>query len=219
MRAALCFSGAVSKLGQRFQTANSLYSPGEYVDFRACAESTRRHILSPNPHQFSIFMHCWNQDLEKELTSLYQPKAASFEDNQNYADWINARIKQPQQFAGMSKALSMQKSIDLMLQSGETFDQVIIYRPDVVLFTDLLLSSYDPTKIYCNQFQGNQGDFHFLMNQKHAAQFRNLPNSGIEPREHLWIREFIQVQMGQELLADEILAGRDQEVMRKVQGA
>ncbi len=223
-RVAICLSGAVAKVGERFLTQGSLYDSGEYININVCYNSTIKHIIKPNPNYiFDFFIHSWNEDLETNLVSLYQPKKYQFENNLNYNTEINSKIKDPNDFAGASKALSMRKSLRLMESYSKEddikYDLVIAYRPDIILFKDMTLINYDVSKVYANSFLDGQGDFHFIMNHDRALEFKQLYNSldqGNAVKTHFWIKNFINNFMNQPLYNDGIIAGEDQEVIRKI---
>ncbi len=221
---AICLSGAVAKVGERFLTQGSLYDKGEYININVCHNSTIKHIVNSNPNYvFDFFIHSWNEDLETNLVSLYQPKKYQFENNLNYNAEINSKIKEPTDFAGASKALSMCKSLRLMESYAKEddikYDLVIIYRPDIILFKDINLANYDNSKIHVNSFLDGQGDFHFIMNYDYALEFKRLYNSldqGNAVKTHFWIKNFINKFMNQPLYNDDVIAGEDQEVIRKI---
>jgi hypothetical protein len=113
----------------------------------------------------------------------------------------------------------MQKSIQLMENNQSEYDLVMIYRPDILLLKDINFKNYDPQKIYVNAHADSQGDFHFIMNVFNAKEFKNLYNSldqGNAHRVHFWIKNYVNNFMHQQLLEDGIIAGCDQEVLRKL---
>lgn len=106
-----------------------------------------------------------------------------------------------------------------MEDSQLNYDLVIIYRPDILLLKDINLKNYDSQKIYVNRFLDCQGDFHFIMNITNAKIFKNLYNSldnGNCHETHFWIKNYVTKFMNRLLIEDEIVAGIDQEVLRKI---
>lgn len=218
MKAAICLSGAVSKINdQRFLTQNSLYSPGEYVNLNVCFNSIIKHIIEPNKnYSFEFFIHGWNQDLELSLNEIYKPQSSLFENNSNYNQEISSKIQDPNDFANVSKALSLSKSIELLQNSNLSFDKIILYRPDLILFKDINLNNYS-NNIYVNQFQNGNGDFHFITNDSNIHLFKDIYHStSYNPcKTHFWIQNYFNLK-NINLIEDDIVAGIDQEVIRKV---
>lgn len=220
-RVAICLHGAISKIGKRFATQGELYNNNQYVNYTACYNSIIKHIVQANQNYiFDFFIHCWNPDLQGDIIKLYNPQASLFEDNNLFKDEINQKITNPIDFGGVSRSLSIKKSIELLEQhyQNSSYDVVIIYRPDVILFKNLNLDNYDTNNIYCN---GNDnGDFHFIMSYDNALLFKNLYHSlqqGNHHRYHWWINNFITNFLHKKLIADDIMPGQHQEVLRKIQ--
>jgi hypothetical protein len=118
----------------------------------------------------------------------------------------------------------MKKSIELLEEfeknNNINYDKVIIYRPDLILIKDLNLNKYDNDKIYVNKHGNCQGDFHFIMNSYNVKNFKYLYDSiynGNQHKTHFWIKNYINNFMQKEVIEDDIVAGIDQEVIRKVQ--
>lgn len=221
---AICLSGAMSKLGQRFMTQESLYRDGEYVDSEICFYSIFKHIILSNPnYHFDFFIHSWNEDLKYKFISLYNPKKSLFEDNRLYNYEISKRTREPGDFAGISRSLSMKKCFQLLEsyqeELGFQYDKIISYRPDLFLIKDINLSEYKDDTIYVNSFMDGQGDFHFIMNYNNLKQFKFLFDSldvGNVHGQHSWIKRYINDFMRKEVIEDNIVAGVDQEVIRKI---
>jgi hypothetical protein len=223
---ALCLRGAIAKTSGIFLTANSLYREGNYINFKACYNSIVKHMIEPNKDcSFDTFIHSWNTDLQQDLCDLYHPKKFLFENNSVYNEEISKKILKLTDFSGLSFALSIKKAIQLseeyQQENNFKYDLVIIYRPDLILFKDINMTDYDVQKIYSNGNSGEdpQGDFHFIMNPEFANQFKGLYDSnekGNPHKAHFWIKNYINNYMHQELIADNIIAGTHQEVLRKI---
>lgn len=227
-RVALCMRGAVSK-NKDFTNKNDLYMNCEYIDYKQCYNSIVRHIIKPNLENYSIdvFCHCWNEDIKKDIIELYQPVKYLFEDNCNYNKEIEKLCKLPTDFGGLSQALTIKKSIELKeqyeIEHNITYDIVILYRYDVLLWKDMVLSNYTDldNKIYVNAHIGKNGDFHFVMNKQKSTEFKNLYNSinlGNRHVVHHWIQNYIVKYMHTTLVMDDIIPGKHQEVLRKIRG-
>jgi hypothetical protein len=221
MRIAICMRGAISKKHAFFKK-NDLYSADEYVDYQKCYRSILKYIVQPN-HHYDFFLQSWNPELEKELVQLYNPVASSFEDNTKYNDEISAICVKEDDFGGISQALAIKKSIELKeayeKEHKLTYDRVILYRYDVLLWKDINLETYDHEKIYVNAHGGGNGDFHFIMNQENARAFKYLYDSihlGNKYSMHFWIQNYVEKYMKKKLYMDDIIPGLHQEVVRKI---
>ena len=221
MRIAICMRGAISKK-DRFLKKNSLYSKGKYVDYKKCYHSIIKHIVQPD-HQYDFFLHSWNPDLEEELVQLYKPVAYSFEDNRLYNDEISKLCVKEDDFGGISQALSTKKSIELKEQYEKehkiTYDLVLLYRYDVLLWKDIRLGDYDTEKIYVNAHDNSNGDFHFVMNNNNAKKFKYLYDSiklGNQYQHHFWIKNYVEKYMKKKLYMDDIVPGVHQSVIRYI---
>jgi hypothetical protein len=222
MRVAICMRGAISKQNAFFKQ-NDLYSQGEYVDYQKCYRSIFKHIVQPNAYSFDFFLHSWNPDLEDELKKLYNPVSSSFEDNRIYNDEISSLCQHDTDFGGISQALTIKKSIELKekyeKENSIQYDLVIVYRYDVLLWKDINLIEYDKEKIYVNAHCDSNGDFHFIMNQNNATQFKYLYDSiklGNHYIMHFWIKNYVINYMKQNIYMDNIIPGFHQEVIRKI---
>ncbi len=231
MKVAICLRGAVSKITQRFLYPGSLYDPGNYINYHAVHKSILKHIILPNKNAtFDFFIQCWNIDLEKELVELYKPKSWLFEDNNIYKNEIthnlNATNKSLNEFGATSQLLAISKTINIMNdyvdKNNIFYDYVIIYRPDVLLWKDIDLDSYDNNKIYVNAHPGSGGDFHFIMNLSNSYEFSKIygttksNNIVTDTSLHGKIRAFVEHYMNKILHMDNIIPGIHQEVLRKL---
>jgi len=117
----------------------------------------------------------------------------------------------------------MKKSIELKeayeKKYNITYDRVILYRYDVLLWKPIHLEQYDYDKIYVNAHHDSNGDFHFIMNQENARQFKYLYDSirfGNKCSVHFWIKQYVEKYMKKKLYMDDIIPGVHQEVIRKI---
>lgn len=206
-----------SKKNTRFPFENQLYVKGDYVNIYAVRKSIQKHIIECNPHcSFDFFIHCCSVDIEDKIVSLYNPKQWKFEDNRVYADDIKNRISDPSQYGQLSSVLSMKKVIDMV---DESYDRVILIRPDVLIWKDMLLNDYNKESIYVNKWISEMGDFHFVMSQEHVYIFKNMFESAVGNNLCFgegWIRKCILDQNNVQLKSDDIEAGKHQEVIRKI---
>jgi hypothetical protein len=229
-RVAFCLKGAVSKEGghhDRFLYKDDLYRDGRYIDYIAVRNSIFKHIVSVNENfVFDFFIHSWNEDLQQNLLEIYNPKKYCFENNTYYNNIITSVISKPEDFGGVSGSLSLKKSLELKefheFQNDIEYDIVIIYRFDVLIWKDLILSDYDTENfIYVNGWDGScMGDFHFVMSNNNSRKFRYLYDSlkltDNTHKFHFWIKYYLLQVLKTELKEDGIIAGLYQEHMRVI---
>lgn len=225
MRVALCLRGAVAKKGKDFQGIGELYHDRPYIKFTEVAKSIQKHIVSINPqYRFDFFIHCWNQELEEALVDLYKPVRYCFEDNTKYTAEIT-QLTDKTNYSQASQALAIQKVI-MLKEDYESdhkmhYDMVVLYRPDVLLWKDMPLANYaiNTDVVHVNAHPNCNGDFHFVMSNEIATEFKGLYDSiksGNKCRVHDWIKRYVVDWMHKQIVTDDIVPGRDQEVVRKI---
>jgi hypothetical protein len=216
-RAAICIRGAVAKKSTRFVYENQLYTRGQYVNFTAVRNAIQRHIIDCNPSvSFDFYIHCWSTDLEDPLVKLYAPVKWKFEDNRVYNDRIKQGIPDASRFGQLSSVLSMGKALELI---EKPYDHILLVRPDVLLWKDMILSEYDQTHIYVNRWIEERGDFHFVMSPQHLEVFKSMFSSVLNRKSAFfgegWIKQYL-LDNGFPLKSDNIHAGVHQEVLRQI---
>jgi hypothetical protein len=87
-------------------------------------------------------------------------------------------------------------------QEHVSYEYVISCRLDVLLYKDLCLSKYDPSRIYVND--NEKADFRHVMNFQNSISFANLYQLRKLPHEHFVLH------------ADDIKHGINEEVLRKL---
>lgn len=127
-------------------------------------------------------------------------------------------------FAGISSTLAISKVISLFEANGDfgRYSQIVIVRPDVLLLRDINLSSYSAEYVYCNNFAERLGDFHWVLSPRNLKYFRRLIRSlryGNYYQLHKWVRDYFDKWAPNIYLADEIRAGVDEEVLRKIKSS
>jgi hypothetical protein len=224
-RAALCIRGAVAKKSKRCDRVGEIYTDtAEYVKYSSVCRSILRHIVLANPdYDIDIFIHCWNVDLEEELVSLYNPAKHLFEDNNKYADDILTYCDTPSDFGGISQALSIRKVLELQEEYSAThninYDIIVLFRPDILIWTDMILSKYDLEYLYTDGHEDNRGDIFFIMSSEHAMLFKDLYISlryGNRHIQHAWIKHFIIRYCDIPVQGDTLIPGKHYEVLRHI---
>lgn len=128
-------------------------------------------------------------------------------------------------FAGISQALAIKKGIELAIQAEDPncpYDAFFIYRPDLILLKDIIFNNYKLDQITCNNFRGELGDFHFFIPRKYVEPFRDLydsPMLGNFHDVHQWIGRYVKEYLKVPYGSDNIVAGIDQEVLRKIRSS
>jgi hypothetical protein len=226
---AFLLRGAISKTKGAMMTPSSLYSSDEYVDFNSCQISIKKHIVDINPdYNFDFFIQSWNPDLKNDLLLLYNPIDYIFENNDDYKDSMCKILEKTQTdlvyYSNLSQLLSIKLVCNLVenyiKKTNKKYDLFVIYRPDLLLWKNMYLNEYDISKIYCNNNAGsNTGDFHFVMSYDNMLKFKNIYDAvsiNLKPIHHEVIPSYINKQQDVILVPDNIKAGIDQEVIRKL---
>lgn len=228
-KVAFLLRGAISKTTGALIGPDSLYSCANYVNYKSCYISIKKHIIDVNPdYEFDFFIQSWNKDLQIELSSIYNPVDYIFENNDDYKSNICEMLKKSDTdlnyYSNASQLLSIKIVCNLVenyiIKNKKNYDIFIIYRPDLLLWKNMYLNLYDTSKIYCNNhIESNGGDFHFIMSYKNLLQFKNIYDKisyNLKPIHHKIIPEYIQTYTDTILIPDDIRAGFDQEVIRKL---
>jgi hypothetical protein len=225
-RAALCIRGAISNKNIRYSLKDSINTcANEYINFKAVYASIRKHIIDANPeYDVDIFIHSWSYMLEKELVSLYQPRRAIFEDNAMYNTEIEKRCQEPSDFGGISQALAIKKVIELKesyeKEESVTYDIVILFRPDVLIWTDMVFCKYDLSYFYTDGHAENNGDIFFVMSSPDSEMFKGLYTSvdyGNHHAQHAWIKRYLIKYCNLDnIRSDSLIPGTHYEVLRHI---
>ena len=224
-RAALCIRGAVSKKTSRYTYKDSLYTnKNDYIKYTSVYKSIKKHIIDVNnDYETDVFIHSWSTDIKEDLITLYNPKQHLFEDNHIYSSEIESKCDVPSDYGGISQALSIKKVLELKerseAQSGLDYDIIILFRPDVLIWNDMIFSSYDLSYFYTDGMDNNNGDIHFVMSSESSRQFKQLYESldyGNKHIQHSWIKTFIIKYCNFDILCDTIIPGKHEEVLRHI---
>lgn len=225
---AIILRGAISKKNVDLKYENTLYCDSDYINYNAAYNSILKHILEANNEcNFDFFIHCWNQDLEEQLVELYKPKKYLFENNNLYANEINQKLIYSQvgreQFSQVSQALSIKKGCELVesycKNNNNSYDGIIICRPDVLIMKDMLLNEYNMDNIYVNAHGDRGGDFHFVMSFDNMNKFKNIYDNisvNNKPIAHQLIRKYCINIFGDNFMNDDFIPGLNEEVIRKI---
>ena len=224
IKVAVLLRGAVSKKSGKIAREGTLYNHSQYVDFKSTKISIDEHIIKPNKnYTFDFFLHGWNTDLEEDLKDLYKPVNYLFENNANYTEEIYEKIKSSLtgddgDFSQVSQFLSLYKCCNLV---NSVYDLIIVYRYDLLLWKDMILDEYDLDALTINNFPGYVGDFHIITKFSNISHLKGIyesigPNN--PPKEHKIISNYSWNIGNVPLKMDNITAGIDHEITRKLAG-
>lgn len=228
MKVAIIFKGGMSRKVGNLLNPGEIDAKSEFINYICAYNSYKKHIIDANPnHEIDTFIHCWHPELEEELIELYNPKVIVTENNSKYNANILYKLAMsycPKScFSIVSMMLSMKKVCEMTEQyctkNNFKYDLVLVYRLDLLLLTDLIFDNYDLSAITCNNMTPLQGDFHFVMNYENMISFGKLFDyfsPSFQPIAHRYARQYVQQIMRGTYLEDNLVAGKDQEVVRKV---
>jgi len=187
-RTALIYTGGVGTVTGRFTPAEhrlveheGFFGGEKFIPIHITAASIRKHLINKNPG-IEVIMHSWMPKLERELRSEFKPVTAAFESNPGEAYFKNVSLPGCKHVPGgcpwiaVSWAYSTKRGVELMLQreieTGVRYTNVMFYRPDVLLFKDIVISNIvkDSRTVYTSSW-GKCGDFHHIMARDTAIQF------------------------------------------------
>ena len=227
MRVAIIFKGGMSKKVGNLQNPGEIDTKSEFVNYMSAFNSYQKHIIEVNKnHEIDTFIHCWHPELEEELVSLYKPKVIITENNSKYNANILYKLAMSycpkSYFSVVSQNLSMKKVCEMTeqycVENNFKYDLVLIYRLDLILLTDIVFDNYDLNSITCNNMTPLQGEFHFVMNFDNMIKFGKLYDnfsSSLPPVVHRATRQYVEQVLKIPYKEDNIVAGKDQEVVRK----
>jgi len=223
-KAALCIRGGLSKSSGRFLHAGDLYNhTTKYIKYTSVYKSILKHIIQANPeYDVDVFIHCWNEDLQDNIISLYNPVKYLFENNNKYTDEITSLCSNRDDFGGISHSLSIRKVLELQEEYSNAnniqYDIVVLFRPDVLIWKDIIFSKYDLNYFYVDGHGDNQGEFYFIMSHARASVFKDLYSSATYNKYavHSWIKNYIINYCKFPMKDDDILPGKHIEVFRKI---
>jgi hypothetical protein len=224
-KVAICLRGAISRKNMNLADINSLEKSKDYINYVSVKKSIFKHIINANPsYSFDFFIYSWDEELEKPLNELYKPVRSVYINNSLFKDSILQKLADVKEFSQGSQFLSIQNVLLLKehyeLENNFHYDIVIVYRPDVLLWKDMILDKYNlESYIYVNGHPDCEGDFHFVMNNKKAREFKFLfyyLNNTYTPLQHKYIKWYVYTILQENYCMDSIIPGVDQEIVRKI---
>ena len=177
MKIAFCLHGNIGML----YTHKRQYEWSQYVDYRIGYEHFKKHVFNTNDH-VDVFIHSWNNEFEKDITNLYNPKKALFEKQKTFgAEWgdkVGATRKEHM----FSRWYSAKESLRLKKEYEEnnnfTYDYVISTRFDLLFLKDLNFNLFKDNTLLYVPFNNNYMthnprivDYFFFSNSKNMDQY------------------------------------------------
>lgn len=141
MRCALCLHGLVG--GNR-----GGMGIGSSVPMDVCFKHYKEHLLNHN--EVDVFVHCWNPPFENKIIELYQPKKSIFEPlKKAYGKIRGPRTKEYRfcsRWYGNQQVIKLKKEYEE--EQGFKYDFVMVSRFDLLWFSDVIFSQFDPKYFY-----------------------------------------------------------------------
>jgi len=189
---ALCLSGKIGNTLGKSGNHNS-----EYRVLKKGFEHYERHIMNKN--DVDVFIHCWDQELEKETLELYKPKKHKFE-SQVYFDIPDYVKGDPNRKNNHYSRWYSNKVVNELREeyekeNGFKYDFVMTSRFDLAFEVDVDFSNFDKDSFYAGKwssvvdasgndlFKGGRGPLYDLINARHPIvnslrlQTKGFPNS------------------------------------------
>ena len=173
---ALCLSGKIGNTLGKSGNHNS-----EYRVLLKGFEHYERHILNKN--DVDVFIHCWDQELEKETLELYKPKKHKFESQVYFdvPDYVkgDANRKNNHYSRWYSNKLANQLREEHEAENGFKYDFVMTSRFDLAFEVDVDFSTFDSDSFYAGKwssivdpsgndlFKGGRGPLYDLISTRH----------------------------------------------------
>ena len=166
MKVALCLHGLVG--------TNDKYGIGKKnINYKIGYQHFKENVFDVND-DVDVFFHTWSTDYEEKLCKIYKPKASISENQPHYSD-------NPRNQAIFCRWNSVKKVINLVSESENQYDFILLTRFDIAFLVNFNFFEYDNSKFYA---QGPAGpskngikqvnDLWFFSNQKNMMQFSTL---------------------------------------------
>ncbi len=172
MKLAICLHGLVGNIVGK--SGDSNVGSEQVLDLSY--QHWEQYFLTPyNP---DIFIHSWNVDLKDKMVELFQPKKIIVEPQKVFEipEWIPGGEKRKQ--GHYSKWYSNLQSVNLMLDSQNTYDLVMIARFDIAWKKAIAIHKLNPEIFYIGGWFRNPSskvkDFWFVSNPKYIKKFSKL---------------------------------------------
>lgn len=166
MKVALCLSGIVG--------TDDKYGSGEKtINYKIGLKHFKERVFDVND-SVDVFFHTWSTDYEDRLKQAYNPVSYKSESQPFFSEI-------PRQQAIYCRWKGIKEVINLVKESGNEYDFILLTRFDIAFLVDFKFEKYDNSKFYV---QGPPGppsnglylinDLWFFSNQEKMITFSNL---------------------------------------------
>lgn len=148
MKIAVCFFGYIGKF-KRYHSHK--FNNHKYIDISIPQRHFKEFFLKPNTHnQVDIFIHTSSTSFKDSLLKFYKPKNYLIEENPFKEPPVTkiGNEETRRLYALQSRLYSNKCVLDLMNNSGEKYDFVLMLRHDIVFFQPIIIDSLDNNYFY-----------------------------------------------------------------------
>jgi len=168
MKIALCLHGLVG--------TDDKYGAGEkIINYKIGLDHFKRHVFDVND-EVDVFFHTWSEDYEQKLIDAYSPIAHIAEKQPFYDDNLRKQ-------AIYCRWNSANQVLNLVEESGNEYDFILLTRFDIAFLVDFDFSKYDKSKFYAQGPAGPKtngvnliNDLWFFSNQDNMLKFCDIYN-------------------------------------------
>ena len=166
MKIALCLHGLVG--------TDDKYGHGKkIINYKIGFKHFKERVIDIND-KVDVFFHTWSVDQESNLVSTYDPKSYKVEKQPQFSE-------DPRRQAIFCRWKSTKEVVDLVKNSGENYDFILLTRFDIAMLVDFKFDEYDKDVFYAQGPPGPKkgsleliNDLWFFSNQDNMLQFANL---------------------------------------------
>jgi len=166
MKIALCLHGIVG-------TDDKYGEGGKMINYKIGLRHFKEHVFDIND-EVDVYFHTWSVDYEDKLVTAYNPVSYEVEQQPLFSD-------SPREQAIYCRWLSTKKAVDLVNNSDNKYDFVLLTRFDIAFMVDFDFSKFDISKFYAQGPAGGVAnglqminDLWFFANQDNMTKFANL---------------------------------------------
>ena len=169
MKIALCLHGLVG--------TDDKYGHGQkIINYKIGYQHFKERVINVND-EVDVYFHTWSVDYEKKLKDIYEPVAYKVEKQPKFDD--DARKQ-----AIYCRWKSTKEVVDLVKESGNNYNFILVTRFDIAFMTDFVFNDYNVEKFYAQGPPGPKknnleliNDLWFFANQKNMFEFSDLFHS------------------------------------------
>jgi hypothetical protein len=166
MKVALCLHGLVG--------TDNKYGTGEkMINYKIGYKHFKENVIDIND-EVDVFFHTWSTEYEEKLCNVYSPTNFLCEEQPHYSD-------DPRKQAIFCRWNSTKKVMDLVNQSGNEYDFILLTRFDIAFLVNFDFEKYNKNKFYAQGPPGPQknnvnqiNDLWFFANQENMTRFADL---------------------------------------------